>query len=249
MSEPIGWGIHPLSEGASCSIEIGPLAIRMRLTEGEVRARVHRPGDETVPETRWALGPIDSVEVSPLMPDRPLIVEPDEPFWLVAGAEARIYVRVPLRVHVEAVGGRRYTLLEEPTLVTSDTWWGTLEEGELCYWLPTRARRRWSDDLVEPHLVACPLRLVNRSEDDLHVDKVALRVAYLSIFRVGGALWSDETRVLYTGEAEGSRLEMAGRAPDEAPEATRVAHPVERMGRGFRARTFRRLREITGLSG
>jgi hypothetical protein len=256
MSEAVRWGSHSLPEGGACRVEVGPLSIHVRRADGEVRARVRRDGaepdghsatDDPPAETRWAIDGVEGIEVEPKMPDRPLIVEPDDSFWLMAGAEARIYVRVPLWVQVEAVGQRRNLLLEEPTLIASDTWWGTPEEGDLCYWLPTRARRVWSPDLVAPHLVSCPIRLVNRSQEALHVQKIALRVAYLSIYRDGEALWADETRVLYTGDAEGSQLETAGRPPSEAPEAARVTEPAERMARGFRARTFRRLRTLTSL--
>lgn len=212
-------------------------------SEGEAGSEEEAPDLEW---SRWAAGDrAASVTLSPALPERPLVVAPEEPFHLPAGADARIYVRVPLWVKVE-MGGRRgpTTLANLPTIPASDTWWGSVEDGELGYWLTTHARRRVSDDLFAPHLVMCPVQLVNRSEDDLTVDKIALRTAYLTLYRDGGRIWADETRVRYQGDAEGSHLDMAGRPPQEAPGATLLVEPSLRMARGFRARTFGRLRSI-----
>lgn len=243
------WGSHDVPDGGELDVEIGPLSLFLRRAQGELRARVERHGE---PEddgrwTRWAAD-LERVSLTPTFADRALVVEPEDPFWLVQGSEARIYVRVPVWVRVEGhERDRAHSLLHLPSAVASDTWWGTLEEGELCYWLPTRARRVLDAGEVQPHLVICPLQLVNQSEGDLHVEKIALRVAYLSLYAHGGGLWSDETRVVYIGDAEGSRLEMAGTPPPEAPSASLVTPPTRRMARGFRARTFRRLRSIASL--
>lgn len=250
---PGHWGEHDLSTGQTLERQIGPLHLRLEERAGEIRLahwRGETPPDEELEWTRWATGPWGGrIALVPAFPDRPLVVEPESSFWLLHGADARIYVRVALQVEVKAVGPERdeATLLTRiPTLVNSDTWWGSPEEGELCYWLQTHARRAVGDDLFEDHLAICPLQLHNRSEDELHVEKIALRVDYLSLFADGDHIWSDETWVRYHGEDEGSRLEMSGKPPDEVGEARRLAHARLAMGRGFRARTFARLRSIQG---
>ncbi|MGD2069198.1 MAG: hypothetical protein PVI57_11040 [Gemmatimonadota bacterium] len=267
------WGSHPLDDDAEATVRVGPLSIYLARTAGELRLAHSRTavGAGTPPDpeadtadgagpegdpghegeavelewSRWAAGDrAASLTLSPGLPDRPLVVAPEEPFHLPASAEARIYVRVPLWVKVEMGGRKRTTLVNLPTIPASDTWWGSLEEGELGYWLTTHARRSVSDDLFASHLAMCPVQLVNRSEDDLTVVKIALRTAYLTLYRDGGRIWADETRVRYQGEAEGSHLDMADRPPREAPGATQLAEPTLRMARGFRARTFGRLRSI-----
>jgi hypothetical protein len=186
------------------------------------------------------------VSLTPGFPDRPVVVEPDGSFWLARGARARIYVRVPLWVHVEALGDERTSLVRIPTTVGSDTWWGSLEEGELCYWFATRARRTVEDSLFQAHLAMCPVQLENISSDSLRVERIVLRVAYLSLYGQAGRIWADETTVRYQGEAEGAQLDVAGSAPPEAPGAELLAPPRLRMTRGVRARTFARLRAVQG---
>lgn len=251
MTTPEPWGVHPVPDDGELTFTVGPLTLRVRRAAGELQALVVREGDlaEAAPPrwNRWAADDLDQVDIAPRFPDRPLVVEPEDPFWLLSGAEARIFVRVPTWIRVDALARRRHELLVQPTQRASDTWWGTPTEGELCYWLSTRARRALEPGDAVAHMIVCPLQLVNRSDDDLAVHRIALRTAYLSLYAAEEGLWSDETRVTYTGDAEGSRLTMAGVPPREVPDATLIGPPALKAARGFRARTFLRLRTLTGL--
>jgi len=105
--------------------------------------------------------------------------------------------------------------MEIPTETLSDTWWGTPVEGRLCYWLHITARREALPSVFRPDRILCPLDLLNRAKEDLPVEKILLPVSHLSVFRGVGSLWSDEIRIRYKGEAEGSEVEMTGRTPPE----------------------------------
>lgn len=203
---------------------------------------------ETEEWTRWAVPDGSAVlRLSPAFPDRPLVVEPEQAFHLLRGARARIYIRVPLWVRVELLGRHETVLTEVPTTLLSDTWFGDPTEGELAYFLPTSARRTISPELFEAHRVICPLHLSNPSGDDLLVQKIALRVAHLSLYRSAEELWSGETRVQYQGDAVGSTLRMAGGPPQEAPDAERLAEPRTPLDRSLTARTFARLKHMPGF--
>jgi hypothetical protein len=266
VSDPAAspWGEHDLRGGDGLDFFIGALTLRFEEREGEVwlsrrasdeRASAVQPGDardsasEERPHgwTRWATAGWDGrVALTPGFPDRAVVVEPDGAFWLARGARARIYVRVPLWVHVEALGDERTSLTRIPTMTGSDTWWGSFEEGELCYWFATSARRTVEDSLFQPHLAMCPVQLENVSSDSLRVERIALRVAYLTLYAQGERIWADETTVRYQGEAEGAHLDVAGSPPPEAPGAQLLVPARLRMTRGVRAFTFARLRAVQG---
>lgn len=265
LAEP--WGHHALEPGDARSIRLGPLDLRVRL-QGEEIWVAHAPGDWTgrrktsaappgeapsaagagEPE-EWVRWPVpaatDGVVLSPLYPDRPVVLEPESSFRLLPRAEVRVFVRVPLWVRVAAAAEEARPLADLPSVVLSDTWWGTPVEGELCYWLPTTARRRADREAFAPHLSMCPLHLVNRSDEELPVDELALRVAHLSVYADEGRLWADTTRVRFRGVDHDSEIRVSGRAPAEAPEAVRVADPREPPPPdGFRGRTFARLKSL-----
>ncbi len=243
------WRTQTLPRDGAVDVGIGPLHLLLRERAGEIQLAHRRDDDPPDSDLQWARFAPGSwngeVTVTPAFPDRTVIVAPDDTFRLLEGAEARIYVRLPLFAQVQVQGRSGTTVLARiPTVHYSDTWWGVPTEGELCYWLSTSARRSVTPELFEDHLALCPLQLMNRSEGDLDVEKIALRVAFLSLFQRDRRLWADETRVRYQGEAEGSTLDMAGAPPKEEPGAELVLGARERIGRGFRARTFARLRSL-----
>lgn len=273
LSSP--WGRHPLPSDTPSTFRFGPLLLRARSLADEIWLD-HRPGDWTRAkrsranqgdggrgdgEEEWVRWPVpegaDGLRFTPLLPPRPVVAEPEFPFRLLPRARARVFVRVPLWVRVDATAGEEAggtgtdrKLTEVPSIVLSDTWWGDYSEGELCYWLQTTARRRVPPEVFGPHLAVCPVELKNRSDEELPVEKIVLRVAHLSLFADEGRLWADETRVRYRGPDEGSDVDVSGGRPAEAPDAVKVVEPREHPpARGIRAFTVGRLKTLPGLGG
>jgi hypothetical protein len=200
---------------------------------------------------RWALpGGSPQIRIRPALPSRPLVIQTGTPLTLVPRAQARIFVRVPLWVQIELQDEGGSIVLEEfSTVQLSDTWWGDLTTGELCFFQPTHARRIFSPELLAEHLAVCPLLLLNRSSQSLPVEKFAFQVPNLSLFSCSGGFWADESVVHFQDETEGVRVEMTGRPPAEALDPVRVSEPRAPVSRGFSARTFQRLRMFPGLGG
>lgn len=257
------WGPHRLPPGGDLrAIEVGPSVLWARSRAGEIWL-AHQPGDwlrteqparEPAPGeegwTRWPVqGPAEEVGLSPVFPARPIVVKPELTFRLLPRATARIFVSVPLwaRVAVAGAEAEEQRLTELPTVTLSDTWWGEFTDGELSYWLSTTARREVRPAPFPSHLAVCPLDLSNRSDDELEVDRVALRVQHLSVYRGEAGFWGEVTRVRYRGAEEGSEVEVTGRAPREAGETTRVEEPRVPISRSFTARTFGRIRALSGM--
>jgi hypothetical protein len=248
------WAHHPVPREGDLALRIGPLELTGQRRGDELRLRWWRVGEPRPKPrtwTRWATPESwdGSIWLSPALPDRLVVVEPDVEFRLVQGARARLYVRVPLSLQVSIEAKARTPLLQLPTVVMSDTWWGSLEEGELGYALPTFGRRQLSDVDYEDHLCICTLQLENRSTEDLRVDKIALRTRHLSLYADGPRIWSDVTRVRYLGDDTGSRIRIVSGAPDEAGAAKLATPSRERPERSFTARTFARLRSTLGGRG
>jgi hypothetical protein len=275
-SLPSPWGDHVLPEKDTLALRLGSHDLWFRWRDGEIRVCDQDRGAGSGDLATWGFGspdpepPTDAewsrwatpggereISLRPLLPERPVVLEPEWPFRLLPGAEARVFVRVPLWIRMDLVvrtpgdqeNVRRLKLQETPAVLMSDTWWGELHAGELAYWLPTTARRAMAPRLFAPHAAACPLVLRNQADEDLRVEKLALRTSHLSLFVGEGRIWSDESRVLYQGGEEGSQIEMTGRPPSEAEAAELVSGPRTPVQRGFRARTFDRLRALPGLGG
>lgn len=253
---PEPWGELALPQAQTVTRTVGPLSLHFVRTEGEIRVATGDRDPQALAPADWSRWTVpesaDKVRLLPALPDRPLVLEPEMPFVLLPGTEARVYVRVPLVARLELdLDGAPHVLAEHPAIELSDTWWGDVEEGEIAYWLHTSARRTVAPELLTSHQAICPLQLVNRSPDELRVERLTLRVAHLSIFagRETGGLWTDVSRVRYMGEDEGSQIDNSGAPPDEAEGGQLVTRPREPLTRGLRARTFARLRALPGVTG
>lgn len=216
--------------------------------EGDEKHAVSDHPPEEIEWSRWAVGrPQQEVRIIPLFPDRPVVVKPENPFRVAKGARAKIYVRVPLWLRLELTTREALSLIEIPTVVLSNTWFGTYTEGELCYWISSGARRQIEPDPTRSYLAICPIQISNRSDGELQVEKLCLRVGGLSLFSYKGQLWSDETVVAYRGGVEPSQVEATGRPPAEAPEAELVTRPRNPVRKRLSVRTFASFRELPGL--
>jgi hypothetical protein len=245
------WGEVSLDTGATAVRRLGALSLELRREPGgEVWVRgSHDDGGGALDGEwiRWAVAPGDRLELRPSLPDRSIVVSPEHPFFLPPRGRARVFVRVPLFVRVNSIDQKgEATVLEEfPTIVLSDTWWGGFTEGELAYWVHTRARRAASPEGFEPHYAVCPFELVNESLYALPVERFAVRVAYLTLFGRDAAVWTDEILVRYEGPEEGSRISYTGRVPDDAGDVERIVEPRELAPKGLHSRTFSRLRAFS----
>lgn len=251
------WGRYRLEPGVPRVLNVGTRELAVARKADEIwvmegpgaRQAIQSPDpNPACIQSRWASGDDEvEIEIRPAFPDRPLVLRPENPFHLLPDARARVFVRVPLWIRVEVPGDGGGLLAEVPVQILSDTWWGQLHEGEICYWLPIRARRQAGPDIYRDDRILCPLLLTNRSREELPVEKLLLRCTHLSVFRGRGSLWSDEVRVRYRGEAELSEIDLTGKPPPEASGAPRISGPRSPEPKGLTAKTFASLKKIPGI--
>ena len=234
------------------TVSLGELELEVVRRSEEVQFRSWMKGEEPEEEdwVRWAVGPDERMRLDPATPDRLVVVSPEHAFHLPPKGTARNYMRLPVFVRLVLVGGNGGTtpIADLPTSVLSDTWWGSFTEGELGYWLTTKARRHLSDDLFVPHYAMSAFTLRNASTEALPVESFAVRVRHLGIFQAQGRLWTGDTLVRYDSASLGSEIRFTGNAPPEAEGATKLTEPRDPQTRGFHARTFRRLKSLSNLS-
>lgn len=244
------WGPLPLVAGESLQRSLGELQLHVRREADEVWVGTAGDGEILADAdwTRWSVATDDSLELKATLPDRPIVVSPELPFFLPPEGAARVFVRIPLFARLVRVDGEgRYSSLGEfPTLVLSDTWWGGFTEGVLAYWMTTQARRTVDPELLEPLLAICPVSLRNGSDQPLPVDRIAIRVSHLTLFGRENAVWTDEVKVHYHGLNESSELRYTGHVPEDAGELDRLCDPREEPTRGLRGKTFGRFRTLSG---
>jgi hypothetical protein len=164
---------------------------------------------------RWIVGQAcDQVQILPTMPDRPVVVRPEVPVKIPASQEALFFFTIPVWARIFAVKPQRILLCEEPSLVRSNTWFGDLMSGELCYSLRSRARRNISDIEAKPHRIACPVRIRNATDTQFDIERFCVHAEYLNIYHGTRRLWTNEVLISFHGEDSDNKIEYSKNTPE-----------------------------------
>lgn len=236
------WGIGPLQLWARHRQDEWHIASRYEDDTGD--ASLEAPADEPsgdVPVTRWISNNSDDyLRLVPCAPDRPVVVRPESPLRIPAGGSGDFFVDMPVWVRVTVGEGAALKLIEIPVEILSNTWFGSPEEGELCYALKTPVRRSASTDTAAGARAACELTLRNTSDTELDVQRVCLPATYLALYEVDNSLATDRVRLDYLGEDHGATAALAERGLEKM-DAVLLCEPRETAAESVVMRSFGKL--------
>jgi hypothetical protein len=248
------WRTYTSAQGTAQTIECGPLQVYLQWSANEIwiasrqREWPTSPDDEAeaaaLKWSRWALNENDTdVEVSPSLPNTPLLLKPDDPYRIVSGATTRIYTRIPLWLQIRTAKGKSL-LTEIPTVTMSNTWFGSTIDGERCLSHNSSVRRFLTDDFFLQHLASCTLEVTNSSPGELRFEKICLRTDIMTLFDHEGNLWTDVTNITYKGAGGDGEVSTGGKPPVEVQGATIITRPRVHKSSNLAVRTFELLRDI-----
>lgn len=158
----------------------------------------------------------DRLSLTPVLPDRAVVVDTDYAYRVLPGTRSRVYCRIPVSIRIASESDPSVVIAELPTVTLSSTWFGPFTEGELCYALSSKIRRVLDSSLNEPHLLFCPIEIINKSTTELQFEKVCLRTERLSIYQAAEAMWADETRIVWHGSDHDTDVSTHKGIPAEA---------------------------------
>jgi len=240
------WGVFAVEGGTTHVWPVGDREIWMECKETDVLAAVsgvtgseelHRPAPGMW--ARYMLKkPPNNIHIEPLFPDRPVVVRPEMPFYLTKNTERRIYIQVPLWFSVYAESAEKQLLIQEPSVILSNTWFGSMFAGRLCYWVSAAVSSRDISDTAEPHLAVCSLQLSNTSRENLFVDSLSIPVTNAALFMYHDRLFSDTISIQYRGKNEPSRVSFSSRAPKQYSGAVKVQEPRRKEKKNLLIKSF-----------
>lgn len=245
------WNAIPLKEDMKYEKRIGTLYFRIEVEDNELwigyqyedDREENSANEEIIDEDlewhRWSFATLpDSLRLKPYLPDKAMVVHSEYPQRLLPGDQARIFVGVPSTIRFESDRDREHPLLELSSERLSRTWFGDRVEGELCYWWSTRARRKVPEMKKEKTRIGCPVKIINKSDEELYFEKFCHRVTRLQVYLYEEGLWTEETEIAYKGEEDLSDVTVQGRLPREFKGAEKIAPAREEARRSLAVRTF-----------
>ena len=231
MTDNEVWQPHKIEDGQCLEAQVGPLRLWFRRkrdelhiaserqTDSENLTKVIAPNLLDEQETgdlewgRWVYDKCKEIVLTPVTPDRPVVVRPELSLKIPPGQQALFFVSIPLWVRISAGDGEKIHLCEKASLKLSNIWFGDPMSGELCYSLRSRARRDISDSQVEPHKAVCPVTIRNASTSQVEIERFCLHVAHLSVYSGASRLWTNGAKIIFKGEDETSLLEYSKKPP------------------------------------
>lgn len=145
------------------------------------------------------------LRLAPVMPDRPVVGSADTPFSLGPGVEARFYARIPVWVRATVGDDDRAILFESATRTLSNTWFGGVMTGRLCYSLDTKLVFLRSDLGPGEDIAVCSVRFRNQSRTPFSAGKIAIFADLVGVYKrepsVSGEpqLWTNQAWVTVLG--------------------------------------------------
>lgn len=239
--------------GDAWSWKLGPLELFVRRTRREWRIGYrHDPAESTnarlspgqvvefVPDLSWYRWPTSDegseIFMAPVMPDRPLVVRPDAPITLNPGRGVDFFVGVPAWVAVSETGTKGQHFVDVPSRPLSDTWFGELDAGALCYSSITSARRFLDEMDERPNRIVCKLEVRNDNDKPLVIERICLHTEFLEVFAGEHFLWAPEGRIIYKGLNQTSQIIFSKTPPDIDQAGPRIGGRQGSRKRGFLAR-------------
>jgi hypothetical protein len=164
----------------------------------------------------------------PAFPDRPIVIKATSPFKLLPKKETLLYIKVPFYIQFLSEPDDRNSLLFETSFQDySSTWFGDPDKGEIAYSLPLNL----SEAIRKPQgfegVIVCPVKLINLAKTSLNIQRLLIRVNYLTIYQSEDQLWSNEVRIEFKGETETSNLSYAKDKPNFVSDAIQIASSRE----------------------
>ncbi|MGB2806737.1 MAG: DUF432 domain-containing protein [Sedimentisphaerales bacterium] len=230
------WQPHRIQQGQCLEAQVGPLKLWLRRKGDELHIAVGRQTDsddltkaiapqlasEQEPADldwgRWIVREeMNTFQLLPIMPDRPVVVHPELPVKIPNGHEALFFVSIPVWVRVLVGEKKPIDLCEMPVLILSNTWFGDPMSGQLCYSLRSRARRQIKDSEPNPSRAVCPVKIRNTSPKQLDIERLCVHVEHLKTYSGDKNLWTNGITVTFRGEDQVSKIDYSRERPDFEP--------------------------------
>lgn len=199
--------------------------------------------------TRCILGSgYTQLELVPKMPDKAVVVRPELAVQVPPRQSTSFYVGIFVWLQIFGVHkNSRIKVCDLPTVKLSKTWFGSNENGELCYSMRTQAIRSKENTTPTFFHATCPVHVVNNSDDMLDFQRICLHAELLTLYSDGNRLWANAARVSYKGIDQISQINLSNSAPQEAPGCVKVADPRMTAAPNIVKRSFYFLKYLTGL--
>lgn len=179
-----------------------------------------------------------SLTVIPRLADRDVIARPETATVVVQKDAVDFWVTTPLFVAFDADSGQ--TVLDIPTFRPSDTWFGDITEGELCYASRVAAYTHVSRLKFSATRAATRVTVRNNLDENLTLERLRIPTPNLSLYVDGdGNFWTQDVTIT-VGDDEPASIRSSS-APPSVDAVRMVCGPRRPSGGNLFVRALSKL--------
>jgi hypothetical protein len=257
------WETHKLERGICSICTIGALRIWIELKDMEYRIAFEYLSEETE-LGGWAVAGEDcaptegiiwnrivihddsqTVQLVPALPDRPIVVSPEFPIKIIPGEEVLFYLSIPMWVRIFCGDKKQNLLLTVPSTVLSNTWFGDVTTGELCYSLKTRARLHLDLSEQNPLRSVCPVLVSNLGLEQLDFQKLCVHVEHLRLYRGTTHFRTNGVNIDYLSGDQPGTVNFSKNPPSDGEDFALISEERTPAEQNILRRSFSFIKSIT----
>jgi len=162
---------------------------------------------EDLPWSTVYSGKKKQIKMLPQLPDKPLLLKPDQEYILFPKQTLKIFITAPVWIQIKTFSSSDEKVLKEfPCCELSNTWFGEVDSGELAYSSDSPIYENFSKIPYLYHRIICPLKIRNTADIPLDLIRLSLNVPHLNVYQSGDSLIADMITVEYKGQDQVSRV-------------------------------------------
>ncbi|MBN1413019.1 MAG: DUF432 domain-containing protein [Spirochaetales bacterium] len=257
------WNTFHIDEDKLYHSRIGPLRIwiKRKLTDWYIAAGrnaeengieelkpIKTNSTEELSWSRWVLtSAVNTIRLKPVMPDKPVVIRPENPIKIPAGNSGKFFVNIPVWVRIETGGKNQTVLTELPINILSKSWFGDTFSGELCYTKRSLVRKELDELQDNPCCAVCTVKIKNNSKLELDFTRFCLNVENLSIFSRGERLRTNHVDAVFRGEEQESQITISGIHSGLMENYSLISEPRKKIDRNIIKSSYQFLKSFTGI--
>jgi hypothetical protein len=179
------------------------------------------------------------LSIIPMLPDKPLVLQPDAELRILPDAGIHAHIPIPLGIGVIYGEGEDARLIRDfPAIHLSKTWFGEPFDGEAAYSWKTTFSDGLGPQKPDERIAYCPLVIRNESPEVLGFQRLILRVPFLSLYAVRAHIYTDRVTVRFRGQSQVSQVSIEKGPQKGQDSAVKIFGPRTKSDRALLRRSF-----------
>ncbi len=200
-------------------------------------------------DIRWnqlVAGKHNDLIIHPALPDRPVIIKPDESVAVLPSMKIELMIKIPLWIQLYSHSVKPQNLIYEfPSVQLRQTWFGDSDSGELAYRLPGNIFYGLAKDPIQKFEAVCPVRIHNESTSLMSFQRLSIHAHQLNLYTNGDIFCTNELRVSHKEEEQESDVQIVNGSPGLAGGHKQISDARIKTNTNLLRKSFHMLKSFT----